>query len=131
MDHPVDSITEGPGLGGAVVLNYGDPAYRLDSNSPLRLDGAERIFIRILAYLLFAEDICIPARHILEGDAIWTAVKWAAPLLNLGLIVPTQRIESSSFEEYVRQRSLSGALARRAEFLDAHAVRTRRLRYRD
>lgn len=131
MDYPVDSITEGPGLGGAVVLNYGDPAYRLGSDSPLRLDGAERIFIRILAYLLFAEDICIPARHILEGDDMWTAVKWAAPLLDLGLIVPTQRIESSSFEEYVRQRSLSGAPTRRAEFLDAHAVRTRRLRYRD
>jgi hypothetical protein len=131
MDYPVDSITEGPGLGGAVVLNYGDPAYRLRSDSPSRLDGAERIFIHILAYLLFAEDVCIPVRHILEGDDMWKAVRWATPLLDLGLIVPTQRIESSSFEEYVAQRSLAGAAMRRAEFLDAHVVRTRRLRYRD
>jgi hypothetical protein len=131
MGKAIDSITEGPGLGGAVVLNYGDPAYRLGTGSASGLGSSERIFIRLLAYLMFAEDVCIPVRHILEGSDMSKAVEWAAPLLDQGLIVPTQRIDSSSFEEYARQRSLADASMRRAEFLDLHAVRTRRFHYKD
>ena len=131
MSETVDKITESSDPGGAVVLNYGDPAYRLGADPTSGLGNSERIFVRLLAYLLFAEDVCIPVRHILEGSDMATAVEWATPLLEQGLIVPTQRIDSSSFREYARQRSLNEVSMRRAGFLDTHAPRTRRFHYRD
>jgi len=130
MEAPVDKITVGQGFEG-VVMNYGDPAYELAAGSAFGLTKAEEIFVRLIAYLVFAEAVCIPVRHVLEGDDMAQAMEWATLLLNEGLILPSQRVDTPTFEDYARSRALPAASRQRAEFLDRNASRVRKFRYKD
>jgi hypothetical protein len=127
----VDNLLDGAPVDGLVFLNYGDPAYRHPTDATTGLTGSESIFLRLVAYLTFAEAACVPARHILEGDAMAEAVSWAVPLLDEGLLLPERRVEAMSFEELARSRELPEIGFKRAEFLDAHASRVRRLVWRE
>ncbi|MDY7086921.1 MAG: hypothetical protein SYR96_17610 [Actinomycetota bacterium] len=48
-----------------------------------------------MACLAFADGVCVPSRHILEGDAMAEAIAWAVPLLEAGIVVPTRRVEAA------------------------------------
>jgi hypothetical protein len=127
MVQPVDRLVEGSSVDGLVILNYGDPAYKNRADETQGLMRAEEIFLRLVAYLAFAEATCVPARHILEGDAMAQATVWAAPLLDEGILLPERRVEAPSFEDLARLRGLPEIGFRRAAFLDHHAGRVRRL----
>lgn len=113
---------------GLVILNYGDPSY-LRLERPVDIDAAESIFLRILSYLAFADTISIPARYILEGHDMATAVVWAEPLLREGILQPELRADAATFEQYVRARQLGPEAMARAIRLDGLQARVRAFVY--
>ncbi|TCC39373.1 hypothetical protein [Kribbella sindirgiensis] len=124
-----DKLGESEPIDGLVLLNYGDPAYRGTDDSGIGLSKAESIFLRLIGYLAFAEAVSIPARFMLEGQAMAQAMTWASPLLEEGLIVPERRSGPGSFVDLARFRQLPELGLRRAEYLDQHAKRARIFRF--
>lgn len=126
---PEDRLVDGPSVEGLIILNYGDPAYSSRRQASSGLRRSEEIFLRLIAYLAFADAAAIPARHILEGDAMAEAIVWATPLLEEGILLPERRFDANSHDELADARSLPEIGRRRAEFLDRHATRVRSFKY--
>src|ERR1044072_4068937 len=126
---PIDQLTEPGSPSGLVIVNYGDPAYRHQLDNTQGLSRAEAISLRLVAYLLFADNVSIPTRHVLEGEDMAHAVSWLSPLLDEGILVPERRAGVSSFEEIVTVRQLPEISKRRAELLDRHAKVVRSFRF--
>src|SRR5215468_1055674 len=131
MVEPEDKLGEGSTIEGLILLNYGDPAYRNSTDATEGLSRAEAVFLRLIAYLVFAEAVSVPTRYILEGNAMAQAVRWAVPLLEEGILVPERRAGPVSFEDLARVRQLPELAFQRAAFLDRHATRVRSFRYAD
>jgi hypothetical protein len=103
-----------------LVFNYGDPSYRTAADTTVGLTTAEEIFLRLIASLVFAESVCIPARHIIQGRPMAEAIRWAAPLLEAGAIRPARRRVVPSFEDYALESrpSIDPAAVECGRFLD-------------
>ena len=127
----IDELTEEGSPNHLVILNYGDPAYRFARDRTSGLTRPESIFLRFVAYLIFAELVSVPTRHILEGDAMSQAIVWARPLLEAGILVPERRAEVTSFEELATVRDLPQISRERAGYLDNYASRVRTFRFRE
>ena len=127
----MDELTEEGSPNHVVILNYGDPAYRFAPDHTTGLTRAESIFLRLVAYLVFAEIVSVPTRHILEGAAMSQAIVWSKPLLEEGILVPERRAEVSSFEELVAVRNLPEIARHRASYLDSHVAQVRTFRFRE
>lgn len=124
-----DELVEGEQQRGQVILHHGDPAYRRGPrDDPRSLPPAEALFLRIVAYLGFAETVCIPARYILASAPTFEAVKLAQPLLQAGLLRPERRAEAASFQELADQLNLGEAEKGRGAWLDQKAKSTRAFR---
>jgi hypothetical protein len=125
-----DQLVEGAQLRGQVILHHGDPAYtrRRPSDDPKGLPPAEALFLRIVAYLAFAERVCIPGRYILANPTTFDAVALAEPLLALGLLRPERRAEAASFEELAGELRLGEDAHRRGAWLDQKATHPRSFR---
>lgn len=125
-----DQLGLTPSDRGLVILNYGDPAYggRLNVG---HLSLSEQIFLRIIAYLILADELSIPARYILESDHMSEAVRWATPLLHEQILLPERRSGVGSFEELARVRRLPELSLRRAEQLDLTGAKVRSFEYQD
>lgn len=126
---PIDRLAEAGSPSDLVILNYGDPAYRHQSDLVAGLSRSENIFLRIVAYLVFAESVSVPTRHILEGDDMAQAIVWLSPLLEEGILIPERRAGASSFEDVARIRNLPQLSLRRAEFLDRHSTKIRSFQF--
>ncbi|MEU4693800.1 hypothetical protein [Actinoplanes sp. NPDC023714] len=109
-----------------LVFNYGDPSYHRAPDRTPDLVVTDDIFLRLIAYLLFADSICIPARHIVRGPAMGSAVSWAAPLLAEGIIQPARRNDVGTFEDNLCRdgRAITAAELARARMLDRFTTRS-------
>lgn len=125
---PIDLLTDPGSVSGVFLVNFGDPAFR-NLNKPGPLPRAESIFLRLIAYLLFAEVVAVPTRYILDGDEMAKAIYWATPLLEECILVPERRSGPESFDQLVRMRKLPELALRRAEHLDRHANLVRTFHY--
>lgn len=112
---------------GLIIVHHGDPAYPSRDGSGSR--AAERLFLRLLAYLVFADRVAVPARYLLEGDAAFRAFTWASPLVRQGLLVPERRAGVDSFAELVVVRNLSELSHNRAQRLDAIVTDVREIHF--
>ena len=121
-----DRLGEGADEAGQVILHHGDPSYpACGVDDPRELPAPEALFLRIIAYLVFAEKVCIPARYILSSADTFAAVKMAEPLLREGLVCPERRAEASSCEELAGTLGLPEAAMHRGEWLDTIAKSVR------
>lgn len=117
-----DRLGEGIPEAGQVILHHGDPSYSASgTDDPRELPAPEALFLRIIAYLAFAEKVCIPARYILSSADMFAAIGMAEPLLREGLVCPERRAEASSCEELARTLDLPEVATRRGEWLDTIA----------
>lgn len=124
-----DRLVDGSATPGYVILNHGDPAYRRHpGDDPPTLSPAEAIFLRIVAYLAFVDGLYVPARYILQGDAMWRAVQFAEPLLRSGLVTPERRAEASSCEDLAARLGLGGSGRDRGRWLDERVAKMRTFR---
>jgi hypothetical protein len=130
-DNVLDKLTEAGSPNHVVILHFGDPAYRISRDATTGLTRSESIFLRLVAYLIFAETVCVPTRYILEGEAMSQAIVWATPLLEEGVLVPERRAEVGSFEDLATVRALPEISRERATYLDAHTARIRSFRYHE
>jgi hypothetical protein len=123
-----DRLVVGPQEPGLVIFHHGDPAYRRSNDDPRELPLEEAIFLRIIAYVAFTEAICVPTRYVLQGDAMFKAMRLAEPLLRLGVVRPERRAEATSAEDLARILELPEAVRRRGAWLDEKAKETRSFR---
>jgi hypothetical protein len=107
---------------GTVVLNHGDPLASTASAGRNDARLAREIFLRIIAYVPFAETIEIPSRYILDGAAMYQATTWAAPLLEAGIVQPERRAELASFAELADAHQVGPEERARARELDRIAT---------
>lgn len=122
-----DALVEGQAEAGQVILNHGDPAFAA-RRAGQRLGAAESLFLRILAYVPFAESVCLPARFVLTSPPTFEAVRLAEPLLRAGVLRPERRAEAASFEDVATLLRLPDAGHERGRWLDAAAVAQRSFR---
>jgi hypothetical protein len=115
---------------GTVVLNHGDPLFARALNRPDDIQLAREVFLRIVAYVPFAQTICIPSRYILDGTAMYQATLWAGPLLEAGIVQPERRAEIPSFVELADDRRLGATGRARAQELDRLATTARPVRWK-
>ena len=114
-----------------MVLNDGDPVHRLPHGSSTKISHSDEIFLKFISYLPFAESIIVPTRHLLDGDAAFSAAVMARPLLRNGLIIPERRSGPSSFGEVANDRGLGQLEKSRAQFLDQNVAQVREIRWAD
>lgn len=127
-----DLLGDEPPVRGQVIFNYGDPAFKRyrRADDPPDLPREEALFLRIIAYLAFAESVCVPARYVLQDDAIFRAVKLGEPLLRAGLLRIERRTDEASFDELARTLKLQGRALHRAQYLDSTVESPRPVRWR-
>jgi hypothetical protein len=114
-----ETFFEGEVAAGQVIMHHGDPRYgrqRLDD--PAGVSATVGLFLRVIAYLAFAETVCIPARYILADTSGFEAMWMARPLLELGLVQPARRKEAASYAELAVLLGLPADGHRRARWLD-------------
>lgn len=121
-----DRLVDGLAEAGQVILHYGDPSYaRRNRDDSTRLPPAEALFLRIIAYLAFAESVCVPARYILGSRSTFDAITLARPLVEEGLVRPERRSEVQCCEELAERLGLPEVARRRGEWIDTVARSTR------
>lgn len=125
----MDQLTVGTQSHGLVLLNYGDPAFDQWAKTPDGLGRSEAIFLHTLGYLLFTDEVSIPARYMLDGAEMAKAMYWSEALLEESIVVPERRHGVESFDDLAQVRTLAERGRRRAEFLDRHARHVRTFRY--
>jgi hypothetical protein len=99
-------------------------------DDPPGLPREEALFLRIIAYLAFAEKVCVPGRYVLQDDAIFRAVKMAEPLLRDGVLRIERRTDEATFDDLARTLQLSGRALHRAQYLDSTVASPRPVRWR-
>lgn len=124
----VDRLGEVGTPSGLVIVNRGDPTLPQLSNGS---SGAEAFFLRLVAYLAFAETVAVPARHALESEPVARALRWARPLLADGCVIIERRAGVASYSELARVRRLSEACVRRGHELDRAEAGFRSFKYAD
>ena len=117
---PTDELVDEEPRPGQVILHQGDTAFAAGARTSggKKLPATESIFLRLIAYLAFADAVCIPARHLLVNRSAFEACQLAEPLLQVGLIRPERRAEVGSFSELAVVLNLGGAERTRGEWLD-------------
>lgn len=101
---------------GDVVLNFGGSADEGKSTEQLARDHV----LRLMAYLLFANRIGMPTRHLIQSDALFTLANWMPELLVEGLLIPDTPAGIESITENTRNAEYreSEDAQSRAAFLD-------------
>jgi hypothetical protein len=126
-----DQLGVDPSRNSLLVCNYGDAAFLRETPFHPDLLQDEVIFLRLIAYLAFIDEIAIPARLILDSEPLMRAVDLATPLLRVGIVRPERRWNIGSFSELAVTRGL-GELGRdRADRLDKISHNPRVFRFDD
>lgn len=110
---------------GTVVLNHGDPLFARAMGRRDDAQLAREVFLRVVAYVPFSEVVSIPSRYILDGEAMFRATVWAAPLLEAGIVQPERRAEVDSFADLADARGVGSKEKARARQLDRIATTAR------
>lgn len=118
-----DQLVDDEPRPGQVILHQGDAVFaaRARTEGGKRLPPAESIFLRLIAYLVFADAVCVPARHLLTNKAAFSACQLAEPLVVAGLVRAERRAEVDSFAELATALSLGTTGRSRGEWLDQKA----------
>jgi hypothetical protein len=105
---------------GDAVLNFGDSVY---DKSPERRTRDH--VLRLAAYLLFAERVGLPTRHLLQNPQLFRLVEWLPALLDDGLVFVDVPLGCNSVEENVMAAAYAddavGDTLPRARYLDQHS----------
>jgi hypothetical protein len=112
-----DELVEGRSPSGLIIVNHGDPAFQ-GGRREQGLPESEALFLRLIAYLTFADVVSIPSRFLLESETTSEAMVWSRRLLQEGLIAPERRADVGSFVDLATVRSLPEIAKRRGEYLD-------------
>ncbi len=125
---PVDELVEGESPSGLIIMHAGDPTWEPTTRRDLT-PAATHLFLRVVAYLVFADRLAIPARYLLSSEPLFQAFQWLRPLVELGYVVPEQRAGVNSLEDLARDRRLDQASITRGGALDTFVVDTRSFRF--
>jgi len=104
---------------GDVVLNFGNTLYE---DAPV--SNLSRAYVlRLMGYVLFANRVGLPTRHLLTSDALFRLITWAPELLKDGLLFPDLPEGVNTILENARaaQYPTEANWQERAIFLDEHA----------
>src|SRR5688572_19808963 len=105
---------------GDAILNFGDSVY---DDSPER--RARDHVLRLAAYLLFAERVGLPTRHLMQNPELFRLLEWFPELLREGLVFVDVPQGCKSVEENVGVAALADDSAedalRKARYLDQHS----------
>jgi hypothetical protein len=128
----IDALGVSDDSGGSLLVsNYGDVAFLKELQFPNDLLPSELIFLRLLSYLAFIDEVAVPARLILDSQPLMEAIELAAPLLREGIIRPERRANMDSFSSLAVERRLETLGRQRAERLDELSHNARLFRFDD
>lgn len=123
-----DELVEGASPSGLIIMHDGDPVWT-PSSPASTMPEARRLFLRVVAYLVFAEQLAVPARYLLGGEPLFRAFLWLRPLVEVGWVVPERRAGVGSLEELARTRRLGEVAVIRAAALDDFVGASRSFRF--
>lgn len=130
IERRIDALAvSGESPGSLLVSNYGDIAFLRELQLPGDLLPSEVIFLRLLSYLAFIDQVAVPARLILDSQPLMEAMEFAAPLLREGIIRPERRANVDSFSSLAAERRLGDLARQRAERLDELSGKPRLFRF--
>lgn len=123
-----DGLVEGASPSGLIIMHAGDPVWApVSQASPV--PEARQLFLRVVAYLVFADQLAVPARYLLEGEPMFQAFQWLRPLVEVGWVVPEMRAGAGSLEDLARARDLGENALRRGAALDDFVTSFRSFRF--